>query len=236
MSVDKDSNGTEEPSPVERPPAVSERLWNLIEPASRRRYVKEAALGLRRGIHPEETVIAELQKDNGWEISTIEAATAPSSAHPDEQENHYDDSFYDDPSEYGRVTPPRPPEQSRPPQQDTSESRAPTWAFATDGYRRSSMPVGEIGGILLYESGFDGPAAAEMEWLVHRAIARDPSFVLRDVNNLRLLGCTLPADVVISIGNAVLFECRCVIEDIRRRRAAGDLAAMMWIDPEELVL
>jgi hypothetical protein len=98
------------------------------------------------------------------------------------------------------------------------------------------MPVGDIGGILHYESGFDGPTAAEMEWLVHGAIARDPSFVLRDVGNLQLLGCTLPADVMVSIRNAVLFECRCVIEDIRRRRAAGDLAAMMWIDPEKLVL
>lgn len=232
MSVDKDSNRTEDSSPVERPPAVSERLWDLIEPESRRRYVKEAARGLRRGIHPETTVIEMLQRENGWDIAEIETAASPSSAHPDEQ-NHYDDAFYDDPSEYRKSAPVKPAGQARP---EASGVRAPLWPFATEGYRRSDMPVGEIGGILLYESGFDGSTAAEMEWLVNRAIARDPSFVLKDIDNLRLLGCTLPADALISIRNAVLFECRCVIEDIRRRRAAGDLAAMMWIDPEELVL
>jgi hypothetical protein len=235
MSVDKDSNGTEASAPVERPPAVSERLWNLIEPESRREYFKKAALGLRRGIHPETTVIEMLQTQNGWDIADIEAATAPSSAHPDEQ-THYDDDFYDDPSEYRKKPPQKTDEQPGEKGQDPNGTRAPVWGFATDGYRRSAMPVGDIGGILHYESGFDGPAAAEMEWLVHRAIARDPSFVLRDVGNLQLLGCTLPADVMVSVRNAVLFECRCVIEDIRRRRAAGDLAAMMWIDPEELVL
>ncbi len=231
MSVDKDSNGTEDSPPVERPPAVSERLWNLIDPESRRRYLKEAALGLRRGIHPEATVTEMLQSENGWDIVDIEAATSPSSAHPDEQ-RHYDDHFYDDPSEYRKESPAKAADQPGP----ESGARAPVWAFATDGYRRTAMPVGEIGGILHYESGFDGPAAAEMEWLVHRALAKDPSFVLKDVDNLRLLGCTLPADVMHSIRNAVLFECKCVIEDIRRRRSAGDLAAMMWIDPEELVL
>jgi hypothetical protein len=235
MSVDKDSNGTDEQPPVERPPAVSERLWNLIEPDSRKRYVKAAALGLRRGIHPETTVTEMLQADNGWDAVEISAAAQPSSAHPDEQ-SHYDDHFYDDPSEFRKASPQKAVEQAGQKGQEAHGPRAPVWGFGTDGYRRPSMPVGEIGGILHYESGFDGPAAAEMEWLVHRAIARDPSFVLRDVGNLQLLGCSLPADVAVSIRNAVLFECRCVIEDIRRRRADGDLAAMMWIDPEELVL
>lgn len=232
MSVDKYSNGTEDSSPVERPPAVSERLWNLIEPESRKRYFKAAALGLRRGIHPETTVIEMLQRENGWNIAEIEAASSPSSTHPDEQ-HHYDDAFYHDPSEYSKSSAAKPAGQVRP---ETNSVRAPHWPFATEGYRRTDMPVGEIGGILLYESGFDGPTAAEMEWLVNRAIARDPSFVLKDIGNLRLLGCTLPADALISIRNAVLFECKCVIDDIRRRREAGDLAAMMWIDPEELVL
>lgn len=241
MSIDKDSVGIDDSAPVERPPAVSERLWNLIAPENQRSWRIAAAMGLRKGIHPETTIISMLVED-GWDPDQIDASLSPSLYlnDPDDYDDHdgYDDFPGASPSASTAISPSvaAPIKAEAHVADGPPPFHPPLWAYGTEGYKRPWEPVGEIGGILHYACGFDGPTAAEMEWQLHRAIARDPSFVRKDPANIALLGCVLPADVMPSIRASVLFECDCVIDDIRRRRSAGDLAAMLWIDPDEFVL
>jgi hypothetical protein len=218
MSLDKDSIETEEHPSACRPPAVSERLWNLIDPSLQRSFIRKAALALRKGVHPEDTMRKLLKEQHGW--SDMELDDAMASSVPEEVAEEVADSA--DVSEVNED-----PEDLQP--------RPPVWAFGTNGYDRSGIPVSLLGEILLYQCGYDAPTASEMEWLILRAVSRDPSFVMSDIENLRLLGCALPSDVVSAVRNAVLFECRCVIDDVRRRRDRGDLTALTWIDPDELV-
>jgi hypothetical protein len=237
MSIDKDSVGIDEGPPVERPPAISERLWNLIAPEDRKAWRIEAAMGLRKGVHPETTVIAMLVA-KGWDPEHIAASITPTVYYRDEHDSYDDfDEFSTSEGPSAPLSPAAAPAADPAPAVNGPKgSRAPVWPYGTEGYKRPWEPIGEIGGILHYDSGFDGATAAEMEWQIHKAIARDPAFVRKDPSNIALLGCTLPSDVMPSIRSSVLFECGCVIEDIRRRRDAGDLSAMVWIDPDEFVL
>ncbi|NTF17529.1 hypothetical protein G6L37_03900 [Agrobacterium rubi] len=229
MSVDKDSKDEDLVSPVERPPVVSEALWLLIPPASRIEYRKKAALGLRRGIHPETTIAELLERHEACDIGALRRAMAAydGNEYDEEDDDHVDAEVVPEPQDMS----------SDESQQVAARSiRQPLWPFGVPGYRRGDMPIGEIGSILHYERGFDAPTAAEFEWLILRAIARDPLFVRKDMANLRLLGCDLPSDVVGPIRNAALFECDCVVADIRRRQAEGDPGSIAWLDTEAFVL
>lgn len=227
MSIDKDSNDERDVSPVERPPAISERLWSLIPDVRRADYRKAAAFGLRRGIHPETTIIEKLEKERVCSSDVIERILGSSDA------RHEDESFLGHPTRpENRVqenAETKPDDAIRP-------TRPPLWPFGTKGYRRTSLPLGEIGSILHVECDFDGPTASEIEWLVLRAVSRDPVFVQRDVRNLKFLGCDLPPDVLSAVTKATLFECACVIDDVRKRQSQGDFSAMSWLDPETFVL
>jgi len=224
MSIDKDSTDEKELPPVERPPAVSERIWALIPNAQRGDYIRAAALGLRRGIHPETAIVDKLEADGACSFDAIEAALGNAEGSDVE------------------TAPPEPSSQKNPVPADEGmggsarRTRSPVWPFGTAGYLRSEIPRGEIGSILQHDMGFDGPTSSEIEWLILRAISRDPVFVLADPSNLRLLGCDLPADILSAAWTAITFECECVISDVRRRQAAGDPSSLTWIDPETFVL
>jgi hypothetical protein len=47
------------PAPIRKPPSLVIELWRGIPHAKRRDYIKAMARGIRRGIHPDDTV-AEL--------------------------------------------------------------------------------------------------------------------------------------------------------------------------------
>lgn len=227
MSFDKDSQDTEQCPPVERPPAIRERLWNLIPEGERALYRKEAARGLRKGIHPETTIIGMLVRA-GWDPDRIDAMMRPV-RHRDENDDGQEWHEAQEAPTRASVAAAEAPSSSE------RILRAPHWPFGSSGYRRGDVPRCDIGEIIHYECGYDAPTACEMEWLILRAVARDPAFVAKDVAHLRLLGCDLPSDVLPPVRNAVVFECECVIDDIRRRQAAGDIAAMAWIDPDSLI-
>lgn len=228
MSIDKDSKDEKGVSPVARPPAVAERVWALIPDALRGDYVRSAALGLRRGIHPETAITDRLEADGICSYEDIETALRAAADLAEDR------AMADLPQQRAEDVP-----RSIEKAEGVAAVRAvrePVWPFGNAGYRRGDVPRGEIGSILHYDKGFDGPASSEIEWLVLSAISRDPSFVLKDPSNLRLLGCDLPADVLSAVRSSVIFECECVIADVRRRQAAGDPSSLSWIDPESLNL
>ena len=47
------------PAPIKKPPSLDVTLWRRIPHADRRYYIRAMAVGLRRGVHPDDTV-AEL--------------------------------------------------------------------------------------------------------------------------------------------------------------------------------
>lgn len=44
------------PEPIRKPPSLDIALWRRIPHALRRDYIKRMAMGLRRGVHPDDTV------------------------------------------------------------------------------------------------------------------------------------------------------------------------------------
>lgn len=217
MSIDKDSKSEIAAAPVERPPAVSECIWALIPEGSHARYRKHAARQLRRAFHPETSIIDLLLREQVCTDTDIERALDAEAA----------ETFIDSERSSSSTIPdidrgPRP-------------VRAPLWPFAGKAPDRSGHPVGEIGSILQGECEFEVQAAAEAEWQILRAIARDPSFVRKDPANIRFLECSLPREASRRVAAAITYECDCVIADIRRRQDEGDASAMAWLDPETLL-
>lgn len=44
------------PAPVRKPPSLEAALWRRIPHAQRPSFIKKMAMGLRRGVHPDDTV------------------------------------------------------------------------------------------------------------------------------------------------------------------------------------
>lgn len=234
MSIDKDSSGLDAALTVDRPPAIPERLWNLILVEDRLRVRRDAALGLRRGVHPETTVIDHLMKI-GWSPDDLDMVASSGSYHPDDKD-HYDPFEYSAPAKTAIVAASNTQSGSAPlTAASPRKIRPPLWPYGTSGFTASAMPVGDIGNLLHYERGMDAETSSAIEWQVLRALSKDPVFVQRDINNLRFLGADLPKDIIQSIRGMVTFECDCVIEDIRSRKAMGDVSVLFWIDPKDSI-
>ena len=208
MSVDTDSHGEKNEGARDRPPAVCERLWALIPPARRAEFYRSAALGLVRGRHPETTVAAGL-RSIGVSQAAIDAACRAEA-------------------------PPASPE-ARPAAAAGRKRKPdrPAWPYGAaapdDGAELPGAIAAEI-----TAAGVDAATSARFETEILKAIAKDPSWVENHPDDLRILGCAVPPSVLRSVSGLVGAECHRVVEDIRARRAMGDVVAMRWMDPKDL--
>lgn len=223
-----DESGERTAAVAERPPSVSEVLWNAVPAALRQEFLEAAAMNLRRGIHPEETV-SKMLEDNGIKRPVV---APPPARQPS-----------------GRPVPPRPrppmPHPAARPQPPRTTERPPS------GQAQASTPLHPFGsvappaagdtprgviGAAVHKAqrlqGRPGKAAAAAEASVLAAIVRDPAYALSFPDEVRALGARVPAKVAAEIAPLVAQEAERVIEDIRRRAALGDPAAARWIDPD----
>jgi hypothetical protein len=210
MSIDKDSSLESESSAIGRPPAVRERLWALIPESRRRSFVKHAAIWLRKGVHPEDS-IAGLLLHEGCSPHDIDMAMQDVPAVVEQ---------IDEVDAFVPVVVPSGPL---------------LWPFGTPGYDLGKTPVGRIGERLQAVGGMTPEGAAAVEWRILRGVARDPSFVVEDVSNLRFLGCDIGPAHLAAVAELVEAEGRSVEADVRARQADGDPTAMAWIDPRDSI-
>jgi hypothetical protein len=210
MPVDKDSSLNSESSAIGRPPAVRERLWALIPEADRRRFVEHAARWLRKGVHPEDSIIGRLLHE-GCSPRDVDMAMQDVPAAVEEVEEV--DAFVPVVVPSGPLL----------------------WPFGMPGYELGKTPAGRIGERLQAACGMTPEGAAAIEWRIHRAVARDPSFVVEDVSNLRFLGCDIGPAHLAAVAELVEAEGRSVEADVRGRQAAGDPSSMGWIDPRDSI-
>jgi hypothetical protein len=210
MSVDKDSSLDSESSAIGRPPAVRERLWALIPEARRRAFVEHAAIWLRKGVHPEDSIAGRLLHE-GCSPHDVDLAMqdVPEAVEAVEEV----DAFVPIMVPSGPLL----------------------WPFGTSGYEVGKTPAGAIGERLQSVCGMTPEGAAAVEWRILRAVARDPSFVVEDVANLRFLGCDIGPSHLAAVAELVEAEGRSVEADVRSRQAAGDATAMGWIDPRDSI-
>lgn len=210
MSVDKDSSLKSESSAIGRPPAVRERLWAMIPEDMRRSYVEHAALWLRKGVHPEDSIAARLVAQ-GHPRAAVDRVMQETPA-------------------VAAVL-----EEEAPAVSVHEEPRSLLWPYGTAGYELGKTPAGPIGRRLQSVAGLTPEGAAAVEWRILRAISRDPSFVMDDPSNLRFLGCDIGPAHLAAVSDLVDAESRSVEADVRSRQAGGDPSALGWIDPRDSI-
>lgn len=196
----------------ERPPSVSEILWNAIPDALREEFLKIAANGLRRGVHPDESIAAALEA-RGLDRPVRQA-----------------------PASLRRLASRPMPVRSAPQPPAPPQRSGPVLPYGSAPVPAGQEPVSVIGHAIHKEmrlSGRPGRAAAEAEATVLAAIAADPVMAYSCPEGVRTMGARVTEAVANGIKAFVRQEAEKVIDDIRARRAAGDAVALRWTDPDE---
>lgn len=191
-----------------RPPSVSESLWNAVPPGLRAEFLARTAKELRRGVHPEESIVAQLESRG----LNRPVKAAPGTKRPAARK------------------PPNEPEAVQ-----VAVRTRPIMAYGARPLPSGQEPLSEIGHAIHGEMrlpGKAGRAAAEAEASVLKAIAADPVMAYFEPERIRFQGACVSDAVAKGIMSLVRQEADLVIGDLRSRLGEGDARLGGWIDPD----
>lgn len=246
---------------VRRPPSVPEHLWEAIPSDLRMEFVEAAAAGLRRGIHPMESV-SRMLKDRGIDKPVPKAPPVKRPGIAPRQGGRPPSLAVAVPAAEISAAKPRVGVPSPVPAPRKSlKSLSATGSTASEAAGSARREVADVSielptvrygnashlvagaapmsvvGRRIHEAmrlpGSPGAAAAEAEVSVFKAIARDPVMAFSDPAGIAYIGARLPREAAIAIASMTRKIAERAIDDVRKRKAAGDREAQSFIDPDD---